>query len=218
MTSLRYECMREIMELLPWTKASIAAHSRPVSVPGMICRRLAGNEMPSRPMGSRRSPLVLRRVTLDRNARARRPPLPGVDSGVLRALRRLFLKRRTGVESHLWGLVNASVEFGKEGTTLRCRKVTEDTLGHSNHYLFFLLSVCLDGAGLQPSCSRISRAVVPSVKDEIEPLEAHAGRARGMDPRCWPSLRPLPKYRGTPRRLSTRRRRLRRRASEEGAP
>lgn len=55
-----------------------------------------------------------------------RAPAGGVggDNGVLRALKRLLLKRRAGLESHLRDLANASVELGKDGTTIRCRKVT----------------------------------------------------------------------------------------------
>eukprot|EP00904_Undaria_pinnatifida_P005696 jgi/Undpi1/2256/HiC_scaffold_13.g05642.m1 len=47
----------------------------------------------------------------------------GVENGVLRALKRLLLKRRAGLESHLRDLANASVELRKDGTTVRCRKV-----------------------------------------------------------------------------------------------
>ena len=53
----------------------------------------------------------------------------GGGNGVLRALKRLLLKRRAGLESHLRDLANASVELGEDGTTIRCRKVT---LGRSD--------------------------------------------------------------------------------------
>lgn len=44
-------------------------------------------------------------------------------SGALRALRRLLLKRKTGMESHLRQVVKVAVELGKDGTTIRCQKV-----------------------------------------------------------------------------------------------
>ena len=44
-------------------------------------------------------------------------------------MKRLLLKRRAGLESHLRDLANASVELGEDGTTIRCRKVT---LGRSD--------------------------------------------------------------------------------------
>lgn len=48
------------------------------------------------------------------------------DSGVVRALRRLLLKRKAGLESHLRDVANLSVEIEREDTTIRCRKVCFD--------------------------------------------------------------------------------------------
>lgn len=43
------------------------------------------------------------------------------DSGVLRALKRLLLKRRAGLESHLRDVAHEAVQLG---ATIRCRKVS----------------------------------------------------------------------------------------------
>ncbi|CAM9781621.1 unnamed protein product [Ascophyllum nodosum] len=45
------------------------------------------------------------------------------DSGVMRALKRLLLKRRAGLESHLRDVASSSMELGRDDATIRCRKV-----------------------------------------------------------------------------------------------
>ena len=60
-----------------------------------------------------------RRNRFDRNV----PCMAVGDSGVMRALKRLLLKRRAGLESHLRDVASSSMELGRDDATIRCRKV-----------------------------------------------------------------------------------------------